>query len=761
MRRIIILICMIGFFINSFAQTPVGSWSDHLKYDRAENITVSTKEIYASTGSSILVYNREFDELRKLSRINGLTETGISAIAWSEEHNTLVIAYTTTNIDLAINNTIYNIPDISRKYIPGKKVIHRIRANGRYAYLASSFGIVIIDLIKKEIYDTWKPGNDQRNAEIWDLSVGGGKIFAATDMGLYYAGITDEGLSYSGNWSLEKKLPFPKGNYNAVLYTDNGLYANRTGENFDGDSLYVIKADCSLFSCETGLFNKSVDLAPQGFTVASGRSARYFSSEGILIKMINSYSWASPDIAMAVADFKDLWIADRKSGLLRMKNMNELSAMVLPGPFSNDAISITSRNGKTIICGGGIDAAWNNLYKPFNISVYENKSWEALTSASNHDAMRAVIDPLNNNHFFISTWGSGLLEFENNRIIKNYTDLNSQLQNIIPGSPYVRICGMAIDNKGYLWLSQPEVSSTIKALKPDGTWIVNPVSVSAATVGDLIITKSGHKWVLLPRGSGIFVLDDNDTPESFTDDSYKKMFITDSENKVFSFVFSIAEDLDGNIWIGTDQGPVVYYNPEKILSTDIRAYRVKIPRNDGSGLADYMLGTETITSIAIDGANRKWLGTSSSGAYLLSPDGMTQILNYNEANSPIFSNTIISISVDDQSGDVWFATTKGIQSIRGTATSGADEFSEVYAFPNPVRKDFEGNLTITGLLRETHISITDISGNLVYKTISEGGQASWDLRTYNNRRIATGVYLVFCAASDGSQSCVIKVLVIR
>jgi ligand-binding sensor domain-containing protein len=145
------------------------------------------------------------------------------------------------------------------------------------------------------------------------------------------------------------------------------------------------------------------------------------------------------------------------------------------------------------------------------------------------------------------------------------------------------------------------------------------------------------------------------------------MLITDSENKVFSFVFSIAEDLDGNIWIGTDQGPVVYYNPEKILSTDIRAYRVKIPRNDGSGLADYMLGTETITSIAIDGANRKWLGTSSSGAYLLSPDGMTQILNYNEANSPIFSNTIISISVDDQSGDVWFATTKGIQSIRGTA----------------------------------------------------------------------------------------------
>jgi ligand-binding sensor domain-containing protein len=205
----------------------------------------------------------------------------------------------------------------------------------------------------------------------------------------------------------------------------------------------------------------------------------------------------------------------------------------------------------------------------------------------------------------------------------------------------------------------------------------------------------------------------------------------------------------------------VYYSPERIFSTDLKAYRIKIPRNDGSGLADYMLGTETITAIAVDGANRKWIGTSSSGAYLLSPDGVKQIANYNESNSPLFSNSIMSISVDNKSGNVWFATSLGVQSLRGVATEGADEFTEVYAFPNPVREDFEGNLTITGLLRETRVSITDISGNLVYKTVSDGGQASWDLRTYNGQRVATGVYMVFCSATDGSQSCVIKVLVIR
>jgi ligand-binding sensor domain-containing protein len=239
------------------------------------------------------------------------------------------------------------------------------------------------------------------------------------------------------------------------------------------------------------------------------------------------------------------------------------------------------------------------------------------------------------------------------------------------------------------------------------------------------------------------------------------MLVTDSESKVITYVYSLAEDLDGNIWVGTDQGPLIYYNPEKVLDENMKAFRIKIPRNDGSGLADYMLGTEAITSIAVDGANRKWLGTLSSGAYLLSPDGTTKLKNFNEANSPIFSNSISSVAVDDKSGTVWFATSKGVISVRGDATAGQDKFSGVYSFPNPVREDFTGNVTVTGLIRDTQIRITDVSGNLVYKTVSDGGQASWDLTTYNGKHVATGVYLVFCASSDGSQSCVTKILVIR
>lgn len=379
MRRLVTLTFLTAFFAGLAAQTPVGTWSDHLIYNKAENLAVGTKEIYASTGASIIIYNREFDELRKLSRINGLTETGIRTIGWSEEYNTLIIAYSSTNIDLITGNVIFNIPDISRKYIPGKKEINRIRTSGRYAFLASSFGIVVIDLIRKEIYDTWKPGDNIRTAEVWDLTFGDGKIYAATDMGLYYAGVSEEGLSYSGNWSTENKLPNPNGNYNALLFTGNRLYANRSGENFDGDSIYVIGTTSSLFSYESGLFNNSIEPGPDGFTVASDGSVKYYSSEGILVKNITRYPQGNPDISMAAADNSDIWIADRSSGLLRMKNMSQHVFMTLPGPVSNEAINITSLNGKTIICRGGVDASWNNLWKPFNVSVYENNSWMLLT----------------------------------------------------------------------------------------------------------------------------------------------------------------------------------------------------------------------------------------------------------------------------------------------------------------------------------------------------------------------------------------------
>jgi hypothetical protein len=761
MRSLLFITCLSLLICTANAQTPVGIWSDHLNYSSAAGVAAGTKEVYASTGSSVIVYDKEFAELRKLSRINGLSETGISSIAWSEEYNTLVIAYSTTNIDLLKNNSFYNIPDISRKYFPGKKAINRIRIKGKYAYLACSFGIVLVDLMKNEIYDTWKPGDVSGSADVWDVAFGNGLIYAATGSGVFYAEMSNPGLAYFGNWSLLNSLPAPHGKYTLAIFSGNKLYANRTGDFFTCDSIYVTDSGSHLFSAVPGVFNSSFDVADNGFTVSSGSLVRIYYSNGSLQKTISSYGWNTPDAVQSVTDNVNIWIADRVSGLVKGSNISDFSALTLPGPVSNNSVYITSENGKTIICGGALDASWNNLWKTLEVSMNEENRWTPLTSSSLFDPLRAITDPSDNNHVFVSTWGTGLLEYENNVLKNQFTEVNSPLQTIIPGKPFVRICGLAMDKNRYLWMTQTEVPGSIKVLKPDGTWIVNPVTIDVPTIGDIIISKNGFKWVVLPRGYGLFVLDDNNTPEYFGDDRYKKMLVTDSDGKVISYVYCIKEDLDGNLWIGSDQGPLIYYNPEKVFDTDLKAYRIKIPRNDGSGLADYMLGTESITSIAVDGANRKWLGTLSSGAFLLSPDGTIQVKSYNEINSPLFSNSISSVAIDNRSGNVWFATLKGVISVRGDATAGNDIFTNVYSFPNPVREDFSGNVTITGLMRDTQIRITDVSGNLVYRAVSDGGQAAWDLTTYNGKRVSTGVYVVFCASSDGTKSCVTKILVIR
>jgi hypothetical protein len=758
MKKLLFITAIIFFTHSLHAQQPVGSWSDHLRYNTSENIAAGSHEIYASTGSSVLVYNKEYNELKKISPVNGLSETGISTIGWSDENNLLIIAYKSTNLDLVLQNIVHNIPDIMNKYIPGNKRINRIRTIGKYAYLATGFGIVIVDVVKMEIYDTWKPGPGPDNNEVFDIAFGNNIIYAATALGTWYADKVNQGLAYFGNWTQIKSLPDPDSRCNHIIFSGGTLYVNDPEES-SGDKVYAIDSVTRLHSFRPGISNSSFDQAPEGFTVSSPGSINYYGDNGILKTSISSYGWGSPNISQGIIVNNDVWIGDKSYGLIFGKNMAGFTSLSITGPASNDVVNITSSNGKTIICGGGTDNSWNSLNRPLQVSISENYQFTNIVSGINQDAMRSLIDPGNSSHFFISSWGEGLFEFNNNTLIKHYDAANSPLRNgETPGSG-VRICGLAMDRSKNLWITQTDVPESIKILKPDGTWIIYPQKINSPVIGDIISTESGQKWITLPGGHGLFIIDDNNTPDVTTDDKFRKLTVVDSDGIIISSVFSVAEDLEGNIWVGTDQGPVIYTNTTRIFDDDIRGFRIKVPRNDGSGLADYMLGTESISSIAIDGANRKWLGTKNSGAYLLSADGTTMLKNYNEQNSCLFSDSIATVAIDN-TGEVWFGTSEGVISVRELATSGKEEFQNVYSFPNPVRKDYAGNVTITGLIKDTQIKITDISGNLVFETLSEGGQASWDLKTYNGQRVATGVYLIFCANNDGSKSCVTKILVI-
>jgi hypothetical protein len=765
MKYPVSIICIISVLIlitsNVRSQAPVGTWTDRLSYYTSSGLAVTSDKVYSSTGASLLVYDKSNSELKSLSRINGLSETWISTIGWSQKTSTLIITYHTLNVDLIKGNSIYNLQDISTKYLNVNKSVYRIRCAGKYAYLCTSFGIVIIDLVKKEVHDTWKPGPDPDYNEVYDIAFGNGKVFAATASGVWFADSSVQGLSYYANWNQLYSIPEPDVISNLLLYCGDRLYFNIKQPLETGDIIYSHTDETKVFSFIPKLSNLSIDSASGGFTVTSQGMMRYFGTDGSLLHTISSYSWGSPTLCQAVLDIDNIWLADKGYGLIMTDKSSDFQNLSIPGPVSNYCASISSSSGKTIICGGGFDILRNGLKRDLMVSVYENNRFFCFSDKETKDALRACIASGNNSRFFVSSWGDGLFEYDNNGLIKQYTALNSPLGVGIVSGAGIKIMGLAIDQLKNLWITQTDASASIKVLKPDGSWIIYPVNIDAPVIGDIIATGKSQKWVILPDGYGLFVLDDNNTPGIFTDDKYRRLTVVDSDNKEINYIFSLAEDMDGNIWIGTDKGPVIYYDPDKIFEEDIRGHRIKIPRNDGSGLADFLLGTETITSIAVDGANRKWLGTKSSGVYLLASDGASIIKNYNELNSPLYSDSITSVAVDNITGEVWFGTSKGVLSIRELATEGDETYDNVYSFPNPVREDYHGNVTITGLIKDTQIKITDISGNLVFETFSEGGQASWDLTTFDGHRIKTGVYLIFCSDMNSSKAFVTKILVIR
>lgn len=267
--------------------------------------------------------------------------------------------------------------------------------------------------------------------------------------------------------------------------------------------------------------------------------------------------------------------------------------------------------------------------------------------------------------------------------------------------------------------------------------------------------------------SQIFSFDDNGTLDNISDDKTVTLTkVYDQDNKEINFcgsanLRSIAQDKNGALWVGTTEGLFLINDPNKMFNNNFRVYRIKIPRNDGTGLADYLLGTEEIKAIVVDGANRKWIGTASSGIYLVSEDGLETIHHFTSENSPLLSNAIQSIAINEQTGEVFIGTGNGLISYQSDAIEGGNKFKNVRAYPNPVRPEYNGIITITGLVADTQVRITDINGYLIYETQSNGGVATWNGCNASGEKVATGVYFAHCVSADGKQKHITKILIIK
>jgi len=761
-RRLLILLLAILTWISSplAGQIAMGQWRTHLPYQYAMLAETTDDRVYCSTTGGLFYYNLEDNLVEKISKVDGLSDNGVSAMRWDGELESLILAYENSNLDIIRNGVVVNIPDIMKKQISGDKSIYDIYYIETNAYLSTGFGIVVLSLEKDEISETYVIGDNGQSLKVNQITSDGSYLYAATDQGIRRGLLSDPFLVDYNAWELVTDIPGFNGAFSTIAFYENHLFTSSDDPADEQDQVYYSSGSgWDSYPYFTGQLCKELLNQGEYLTLVDDTAVHMINDDFLIVQQLFS---TSPQSA-SLDPQGDLWLADYGLGL-KTNQGGDTWSIIPNGPYSTSVFAMESSDGVLQAVIGGITGAWVNLWNSATLETFKDEAWSRTTSWTERDLITLAIDPADPSHVYAGSWGFGLLEFKGNEVVK-YNESNSSLQTITSG-PYVRLGGVALDPQGNLWMTNSNVAEPISVLKPDGTWhsfrADNLIS-SYNSLGDILVSSAGNKWVIVPRGNGLFAMDDNMTIDDASDDIYEKVSVVDRYGKVITNdVRSFAEDHDGNLWLGTNQGVLVMYSPYRLF-VDGSAYaqEILIPRDDGSGYADPLLGTQVVTSIEVDGANRKWLGTSGGGVYLVSEDGLEELEQFTSSNSPLLSDVIVDICVDGLTGEVFFGTDKGIISYKSDALQGSSAYSSVVVYPNPVRETYDGPVAIKGLLENTTVKIADMGGNLVFETESLGGQAIWDGSNFNGERVATGVYIIYLSSADGEFSHVTKVLFIH
>lgn len=743
------IICATGLFFSLFLQAqspipPIGQWREHLPYRSAIHVVAGEEKVFCATPYSVFSLDLAENSIDRYSRITGLSETGISALGYEPISGKLLIAYANSNLDILNQNDIINIPDIKREGGTSDKSIYEVSVIQGSFFLCTGLGVIQVDADRYEIRSTWRIGQSGAETRVNALTLFNGVYYAATAEGLKKQTQANADPSFFGNWlSLSGQNGLPAGACRKVIVSGSSLFA------FVGEQLFRLEANNSwtMIYDASGWLTNSVFPAGNNILLCQIQNGQgrvlEINQAGAIIQ--NFQSGISLPV-YALRQNNITWVADRVNSLLRIDGAGTEKYQ----PASPDSIAagaMVAVKGRFLAASGSRVATANSN----GIYQFSGGDWKNYNARhfplldSFRDQLAVAIDPLGDT-VWAGSFGGGLIRIAPGDQITPFKQ-NSPLSSTPTGQ--YRVAGLTMDDNGHLWISNDGAASRLQVRKRDGNWTSfdPPFSPGNRVMGSLLVDGSGQKWMIAPGGVGLYCFKDNGTIDNPTDDQWKWLRQGGGQGNLPSnVVLSLAVDKSGFVWIGTNDGIGIVQCPEQVFGNP--SCEAIIPVVLQGNFAGFLFKGEEVRGIAVDGADRKWIATAS-GVFLISPEGEKVLYQFNESNSPLLSNDVFGVTIDGSTGEVFFATAKGICSFRSTATTGGESHSEVLVFPNPVPPGYGGTIGIRGLAENSTVKITELDGRLVYQTRALGGQAVWDGKDYRGRKISTGVYLVL--VSDGKK----------
>ena len=771
MRFIFSLIAFLAFIniSNSQLDQKIGEWESFLPYNDGRWVTQSNDKIYYSTELSLFSIDKsDVTDFSYFSKIDGLTDVGIKKIKYNLLAEQLIVVYDNSNIDIIENGEVTNIADVKNNQIlTGDRSINDIHIqNKNQVFFGTAFGIIELNLEKLEFTTTIFT-----NIAVTDITSNGDILYAATDDGIYYVDImTNNNIADFSSWTLLDNIGLP------TVYAASHIevYNNKLYANIE-NALY--------FESENGQFSK---LSLNGFEnfdikylslaqtrlivgVQSGNNGKAIFINENNNQIADQTGCANKTLYSIEDEQGRLWFADEFSDIRWAENeTSPCNKTRTNSPAASGVSDIATKDGILYAASGGVQDNYTPLANRDGFYIFNEENWTTYRKESIPETTELEFINIfqvethpSDNRIYVASYYEGLLEFDpNTEVATVYKENNSPISGTVGDSNRERISGLAFDNNEVLWINNYGATTPLIAYTPEGNFhAFNPVGDNQ--LAKVAVDQNGYTWsVLIGSSGGIVVHNSNGTLADPNDD--QSIFINSSNSELQTgTVNTVAVDLDGEVWVGTNEGPVIFDSSPALFEGENLGSRRKVLQDS---IPAFLLETEDIRTIAFDGGNRKWFG-SRNGIFVQSPDGETLELQFNVDNSPLFDNVINAFEYDGDTGIMYISTNKGLQSYR-TETLGSTKTHarQVYAYPNPVRPEYQGPIAIKGLARDANVKITDLNGKLIYETTALGGQAIWDGKDYTGRKAVSGVYFVFStgtASFDTPDSFVTKIMIVN